>query len=250
MKIKTLYENPSLYEAECAVAMSDAEFWKNVIKKEKSSSVLEIGCGTGRVAEYIIDYIDWYGGIDISETFLEYFRQKDFFEDNKNKIKIYQEDIREITIEEKYDLVIFTSQFLGHIYTISDFIKIFEKVKNVLTSSGKVVIDYCNPDLRFLECHKKYQFCYQFMLETMIKVFERNYYNQNEQINYEERKYVFSNSHEILQNIPFRVYFPKELDALLLLNGYIIEDKYGDYDFSPFKEYCVKQIYFLSVLNE
>lgn len=39
---------------------------------------------------------------------------------------------------------------------------------------------------------------------------------------------------EAVSDFSMRVYFPQELDALLQLNGYGVEDKYGDYDFSPF----------------
>ena len=51
---------------------------------------------------------------------------------------------------------------------------------------------------------------------------------------------------ELKQIIPFRIYFPQELDALLELQKLHIDYKYGDYSGGNFKDYCVKQLYVLS----
>jgi SAM-dependent methyltransferase len=247
MKIKSLYENPQLYEAECRYIMTDKKFWKEVVKRENPVSVLEIGCGTGRVAEFIIDdQLQFYCGIDISEIFLNYFKEKEVFKKNEYKISLINADVESIILEQKFDLIIFTSQFIGHIYEIKSFVQIFSNVKKMLKSSGKIIIDYCNPDLRFLEVHKEYQYCYEFWHDEKIKVFEKNYYSQNEQINYEQRKYEMETGKNIFQTIPFRIYFPKELDALFMMNGLKILAKYGNYNMEKFEEYREKQIYFLT----
>jgi hypothetical protein len=39
-----------------------------------------------------------------------------------------------------------------------------------------------------------------------------------------------------------RIYFPRELDALLKYNGFRIEEKLGNYDGSPFESYSPQQI--------
>jgi hypothetical protein len=39
-----------------------------------------------------------------------------------------------------------------------------------------------------------------------------------------------------------RMWFPKEIDAVIEYNGLRIEEKYGDYDMSPFRGYSPKQI--------
>lgn len=44
MDIKSLYDNPGLYDAECAHVMADKEFWKEIVRREKPISVLEMGC--------------------------------------------------------------------------------------------------------------------------------------------------------------------------------------------------------------
>ena len=39
---------------------------------------------------------------------------------------------------------------------------------------------------------------------------------------------------EVIEELNLRMYFPQELDSLLVYNGFIIEDKFGDYEESPF----------------
>lgn len=246
MQVKSLYKNPQLYDAECSKMMNDKKFWKNMINAYLPKTILEVGCGTGRVASYIINNIEEYIGIDISHDFLKYFKNKKIYLYNSNKIKLYERDIINTILDKKVNMIILSSQFLGHIYLYSDFIQIFANLKKMLLPDGKIIIDYCNPDLRFLEYKKEYNYCYEFQYKGNVKVYERNKYNQNTQINYEDRKYIFENGQELKQIIPFRIYFPQELDALLELQKLHIDYKYGDYSGGNFKDYCVKQLYVLS----
>ena len=43
-----------------------------------------------------------------------------------------------------------------------------------------------------------------------------------------------SQTEEVIEELNLRMYFPRELDALLESNGFIIEDKFGDYEETPF----------------
>jgi len=47
---------------------------------------------------------------------------------------------------------------------------------------------------------------------------------------------------EVVSELPMRVYFPQELDALLALAGFDIEVKYGSYDLVPFTSASQKQL--------
>ncbi len=43
-----------------------------------------------------------------------------------------------------------------------------------------------------------------------------------------------SQTEEVIEGLNLRMDFPQELDALLESNGFIIEDKFGDYEETPF----------------
>ena len=249
IKIEELYNNAELYEAENACVQRDLDYWKQIISSMAHPVVLELGCGTGRVARAILDQVDHYVGIDLSAPFLHYFRQSDCFRRYHNKITLEEESVFRYQSDLRFDLIMLTSQFPGHIYDSMEFYLLLSKLKNMLKPRGIIAIDYCNPDIRFLENHTDYQYCYKFPYIGMVQVFEKNTYLQNEQINYEYRKYLFANQTELLQTIPFRIYFPQELDSLIKLSGLRIAEKYGEYDFSEFKEYCTKQLYLLSPVS-
>ena len=58
IKIETLYNNAELYEAENACIQRDLDYWKQIVSSMAQPVVLELGCGTGRVARAILDQVD------------------------------------------------------------------------------------------------------------------------------------------------------------------------------------------------
>ena len=68
-----------------------------------------------------------------------------------------------------------------------------------------------------------------------IVVTHHNVYDATSQIN--RIKLFFklpSQTEEVIEELNLRMYFPQELDALLEYNGFVIEDKFGDYEETPF----------------
>ncbi len=68
-----------------------------------------------------------------------------------------------------------------------------------------------------------------------IVVTHHNVYDATSQIN--RIKLFFklpSQTEELIVELNLRMYFPQELNALLEYNGFTIEDKFGDYEETPF----------------
>ena len=74
-QLKSLYHDPKLYEDEYAALSEDVNFWINYVKNNKINSVLELGCGSGRIGLKLIPWIKNYVGIDLSDEFLANFIQ-------------------------------------------------------------------------------------------------------------------------------------------------------------------------------
>ncbi|MGH7237367.1 MAG: class I SAM-dependent methyltransferase [Candidatus Saccharimonadales bacterium] len=53
----------------------DIDFALQAAGNGKQSRVLEIGCGNGRDAKYIVGKVDWYQGFDISEELIKLARE-------------------------------------------------------------------------------------------------------------------------------------------------------------------------------
>ncbi len=75
-----------------------------------------------------------------------------------------------------------------------------------------------------------------------VVVTETAAYDAATQINQIRWFWRFADGHETVSDLPMWVYCPQELDALLSCAGFIIEEKYGGYDLSPFTSASQKQL--------
>lgn len=102
--------------------------------------ILEIGCGTGMMLFSLIDRIDWYTGIDLSEKGIEYVSSR-LNDEQKARSSFHVLDVDELqTIEENgFDLVIMNSasQYMGG---EEHFAGIMAKCADKLVEGGKIFI--------------------------------------------------------------------------------------------------------------
>ena len=112
-------------------------------------------------------------------------------------------------------------------------------VKRHLKADGRFIIDAFNPDLDTLRHSPEERYPFADYPDPegngTILVTYSNVYDAASQIN--RMKLFFklpSQTEEVIEALNLRMYFPRELDALLECNGFIIEDKFGDYEESPF----------------
>jgi len=138
----------------------DAKLWKGLIKEIKHQKnqpliIYELGIGTGRVLEQLLDELtpeDKYIGIDISKELLSILERK-----IKRwcteigtlpKIEIWSQDMRELTnkIEPKADLIICPYSTLQHL-TWNERKDLYKIVYSILNSKGIFVFDDSTPSL-------------------------------------------------------------------------------------------------------
>lgn len=244
MKFINAYDDPLLYDSENAVLCSDLKFWKDIISQYKPNSVLEIGCGTGRVAKEILSNIHEYSGIDLSEEFLNYFRKTSIVAD----LNLMVGDACDYNFNKTYDCIILPANFISHIQDDSKLEQLFANIKMHLSQDGKIIVDYYNPQIRFLDMQIKDQYCYSFTLDNSdIKVFETHYYDNLKQINNITRSYIVNDLIIKTIQLPMRIYFKQEVEYIIKKANLKICDVYGNYNFEPISEYCDKLIYVLSL---
>ena len=73
-------------------------------------------------------------------------------------------------------------------------------------------------------------------------VTENNVYDYATQINYIKWYFKIGDQQEFHAELNMKVFYPCEMDALLWYNGFTIEYKFGNYDYSPFESTSCKQI--------
>jgi hypothetical protein len=120
-------------------------------------------------------------------------------------------------------------------------------VNRHLSPGGRFIIDLFNPSLKILlrDPDQRYPHSEYPDPDTRaaIKVTENNVYDTASQVNHIRLYYQLpEQAKETVEELKMRIYFPRELDAVLGYNGFKIEAKLGDYDETPFTSESPKQL--------
>ncbi|MBD2529852.1 class I SAM-dependent methyltransferase [Nostoc flagelliforme FACHB-838] len=96
----------------------------------KGASILDLCCGTGHMAQHLIEQGYKVTGLDISEAMLRYARE------NAPNAQFILDDARFFKLPPSFDAVISPSGSLNHIMTIEELQQVFTKVYNALLDNG------------------------------------------------------------------------------------------------------------------
>ncbi len=203
-------------------------------------TVLELACGTGRVAIPLTEAGFSVTGIDISAGMLETARQK------SDAVAWIQGDIRDFHLDRQFSTVIFVFNALCHLLTLDDFEACMRCVREHLAPDGRLIIDVFVPEFRILTRPHDSLFLFSEYPDPdgsgRMMVMSSNRYEPDTQINRITTYHRFPNGPEVQGSLTMRMYYPQELDALLKYNGFTIEQKFGDYEGKPFDSKSEQQI--------
>ena len=130
-----LYDSVPLY-----AARQDVGFYLEEAKAARGT-VLEVGCGTGRILLPIARAGIPITGIDGSKQMLERCRAKLQGE----RVKLAQHDARDFDLREKFDLIIAPFRVVQHLTTIDDQLRFLATVARHLAPQGRLIFDVFNP---------------------------------------------------------------------------------------------------------
>lgn len=126
----------SLYDARASRSDNkDIEAIKRIIKNP--GSLLEVGCGTGRILSQLTD-IPHVTGVDLSEEYLSIARsklRKDF--ENVNLVK---HDFLTFSSDERYDVILFSFNVMSEFPTVKDRAQALRVAKSLLSSDGRIIL--------------------------------------------------------------------------------------------------------------
>ena len=237
------YQGPH-YDRRYSTMTEDIPFWIRRAK-EYGDPILELAIGTGRVAIPLAREGFNVTGVDISDSMMSLGKDKAVQEGVE--IEWVKKDIRDFHLGKKFKLAIFPLNTICH-FLRSDELKAFLScVREHLLPEGRFIVDTFVPNPERLARDPKERF-YNSEYEDpkgkgIIKVYESNEYDPALQINRVKFYYQLPGEpEEIVENLPMRMFFPQELDALLECNGFDIEAKYGDYDDASFGSRSPKQM--------
>lgn len=120
----------SLFDYDEEFVFYDKHFKANQIK-----SILEIGCGTGNLAKRIIASKYDYLGLDLFQEMLDIAKQ------NEPKAALFQADIRDFSLEQKFDCAIITGRSISYLIDNQGVADAFKCINDVLNKNGILMFD-------------------------------------------------------------------------------------------------------------
>jgi len=222
------------------------DFWTNIFHETDGNSVLELGCGTGRLAQVLLREGAYYTGLDIEPDFVTAAKEKlsgfgDF-------VSIVRGDMRSFDLEEKFDLIFIGFNSFLHLLTDKDAMLFFHSVKNHMHKKSRLIIDIYIPDPLFLYRPEEVRFPVLEFTDSNtgehVYVNESNLYNSSTEIN-DLVWYFSTEDRKDFNELQFsmRMYFPSKMNQMLIDSGFIICHQWGDYYRTELNEGSKLQIY-------
>jgi SAM-dependent methyltransferase len=136
-----LYDSVPLYKER-----ADVGFYVDEARKA-GGSVLEVGCGTGRILIPVARAGCAITGIDSSRQMLERCRAKLAAEGREvqSRIRLAQHDMRSVNLATTFALVIAPFRVVQHLITAEDQLRFLDTVLRHLAPGARLVFDVFNP---------------------------------------------------------------------------------------------------------
>ena len=238
-----MYNYPHLYDMCTGHKVDDIPFYE-YWTKETGGTILELACGTGRLAGTFLDKRYNYTGLDLSSVFIDHCKRK------YSKGQFITGDMRSFKLDQKFNLIFIPFNSFLHLYYEEEMLQCLKSARNHLKREGRFLLDIFVPDPEFLyrDPDKKYK-------EINIVhpeggdciVWQKSKFDEESEIN--QIRWLFDRGKGREQDeykFDMRMIYPDTMDRLLMDSGFTIEEKWGNYDGDPFDETSFLQLYICS----
>ena len=221
-------------------------FWTNIFSEISGNSVLELACGTGRLAYGLVRDGAEYTGLELSSSFSDLAKKK--LNGVGLPVSIVEGNMCNFQLNKTFDLIFIGFNSFLHLLKDEDVSSFFTCVKQHMHAKSRFLIDIFIPNPLFLYRPEGIQFPVleytDSATDALVKVNESNDYNPDTEIN--ELTWYFSTKNKIdfaIERFSMRMYFPSKMNQILIDNGFYILHQWGDYYRSPLGEGSKLQIY-------
>ena len=198
-------------------------FYNNLIQENKSSSILEIGSGTGNLAKRFEENNQNYQGLDYSHDMITIAKER-----NKN-CSFIQGDMRDFKLEKTVDSILITGRSTSYLITNNDINRTFESIYKNLNEDGIIIFDFIDAN-RFIPFTKDnpviiHEATYENINYIRESHWDTNNTLENFMLEWTAQYYTFINGKkEIIENdfSTVRVFTLNEIQLFLYLNHFEI----------------------------
>lgn len=219
------------YNLEMDSFADDAEFYLSYI--DSHHTVLELGCGSGRLTRLLAGRCQHVTGVDISEEMLKYAGYH-----SCDNITYIHADILTLALKRTFDIIIIPYNTLNMLGSESGVKQCLHICQQHLQESGKLLFEVYHPDKKILEAGDSRIFQFSVLKrangDTLIKETLKSY-NKDEAClslieRYRDRPLVSQKENRDLQH-ELLLYAPRRADweALLYDCSFKFSEYFGDY---------------------
>jgi len=221
------YDTPDIGMFSEKVITPTVQFLKNLAN---NGNVLEFAVGTGRIAIPLSNSGVCVYGIDYSQAMVDELYKKT----SSDILPVVVGDMTTTKINEEFSLVYLVFNSISNLLTQEAQIECFKNAASHLTKGGKFVIELWVPELRKLPpgqsavvfaTEEKYVGLDTYDLDNQIVT--SNHFHLNSDYG---KANVFKTKH--------RYIWPAELDLMAMIAGFNLENRFSDWNSSPFNFEC------------
>jgi SAM-dependent methyltransferase len=224
----------------------DVPFYKERIPFPEAS-VLELGCGTGRVLVPLLDSCGYIHGIDLSGCMLQICREKISQTGvPSGKVRVETGDISSFDLERRFDLIIAPYRVFQNLETDAQIDGLFRCVGKHLARNGSCILNVFHPwplD-RIQQAWGSDQ--EHFLSETpvpggrLVRHERKQRMDLKKQILYPEMIYRRYEDQSLVDEAHLRIcmrfYYPEQFEKLATDHGFSIIGRWGGYNGEPYGE--------------
>jgi ubiquinone/menaquinone biosynthesis C-methylase UbiE len=126
----------TVYDAAIDPATNFLFFLRTVLKKRKGTTILDLGCGTGKYSILLAEEGHNVQGVDFSKEMLAVAKKK--ARERKQKINFGQGDITCLKLKEKFDFAV-SCDCINHFLDEKELLDVFYSTFNLLEGGGKFI---------------------------------------------------------------------------------------------------------------
>ena len=241
-----------VYDSVYSYVRDDIPFYAQMAR-ESDGPVLELGCGTGRVAIPVAETGVEITGLDYSKAMLGVARSKaSKLPRDSGKLTLVHADMRDFSLDQRFSLAIVPFRGFLSLLTVEDQAKALLNIRHHLAPGGRLAFNVFVPDLNMLVQEGDVPYHFRDVTDPttgqeLMLYYQSSYDNHNQIISarviVEELDDNRVMTRRLYRDFQLRYVHRWELHHLLELCGYRVLDLYGDFDRSPFDEASTEMVW-------
>jgi SAM-dependent methyltransferase len=244
--VRDLYSSrPDLYDLMHAEHTDDVRFLEDFAGSlGDSASILELGCGTGRLLLPLLAAGAHVVGLDRDGTMLEAARRR--LEAYGDRVRLVMGDMRHFSLPERFDLAVIGLNTFMHLLTTNEQLDCLEAIHAHLRPGGMLMLDLVNPhavvrDTPLGLMQHRFAMPVESHVPTLVTLWSSTILAPAKQLShttlfFDEIDTATGLVRRTLAEVTLRLTYRFELELLLARAGFSVKQLYGDYESSPYDD--------------